>query len=362
MPIMVSNNGGKVQVVHESGVSCEADLEKYVSQNPESLPLHEIKENARLMVIGNQFPAGRYPIDVLGIDADGDVYIIETKLFRNPDKRRVISQVLDYGAALWRSYSDGESFISEADRQLSGRGATGLEESLSKFFKLEDDRIRLLIENIRNNVQNGNFRFIMLMDHLHDELKELIQFLNLRSGLYFYAVEMEFYRLDGLEIVIPNLYGAETVKTSSRRSSASRRFWDEGSFFEALGNQLQDDQLKAVRKLYDFVKREGEPRWGSGQTALLAARFPGYDKESMFYIEESGRLSIWVDVLADKHKSDAVYSALLRRRAEALNAAGLGTHGRGNYPECWGYEIDQWAARVDKFIAVFEGLIRNRGG
>jgi hypothetical protein len=48
------------------------------------------------------FPTNSGPIDALGINKDGEIYIIETKLYKNPDKRLVVAQVLDYGASLWQ--------------------------------------------------------------------------------------------------------------------------------------------------------------------------------------------------------------------------------------------------------------------
>ena len=41
---------------------------------------------------------------VIGFGAEGEVYGIETKLARNPDRRTVVAQALDYGAALWTGY------------------------------------------------------------------------------------------------------------------------------------------------------------------------------------------------------------------------------------------------------------------
>ena len=58
-------------------------------------------------------------------------------------------------------------------------------------------------------MNDGNFKFVVLMDHLPLQLKELIVFLNNNSEFTIYAVELEFYKHQNFEILIPKLYGAE---------------------------------------------------------------------------------------------------------------------------------------------------------
>ena len=59
--------------------------------NADCLPLHDLKDNFRLFILAREFAThrGGY-IDLLGVDADGEVYIIETKLDKNADKRRIL--------------------------------------------------------------------------------------------------------------------------------------------------------------------------------------------------------------------------------------------------------------------------------
>lgn len=59
-------------------------------------------------------------IDAVALDQNGDIYLIETKLYKNPDKRQVIAQVLDYGASLWTRVASRESQIFLTRGQLPG--------------------------------------------------------------------------------------------------------------------------------------------------------------------------------------------------------------------------------------------------
>ena len=76
-------------------------LQDYILNNSEALPLGELRDDLQFLVVAREFSTAVGPIDAVGIDDRGEVYLIETKLYRNADKRRVLAQVLDYGAALW---------------------------------------------------------------------------------------------------------------------------------------------------------------------------------------------------------------------------------------------------------------------
>lgn len=71
------------------GVPLERQLEDYIEADPSLL-------GEPIMLIGRQVPTGYGYIDLLGIDADGALYVLELKRERTP--RDVVAQVLDYGS------------------------------------------------------------------------------------------------------------------------------------------------------------------------------------------------------------------------------------------------------------------------
>jgi len=98
---------GKMKRVVGESIDFEKDFENWLENSP-SVLLDDDDKNT-VMWIGRQVNAtvgdiGKYP-DLLGIDADGDLVIVELKKGRTP--REVIAQILEYaswGAAL--SYDD----------------------------------------------------------------------------------------------------------------------------------------------------------------------------------------------------------------------------------------------------------------
>ncbi len=220
MPIIISRDGKSARRIDVSVMESEGFLQTYIAKNPEallaSLPFDDIQDNLKLMPIGTEFPSrSGERIDVLAIDNQGNIYIVETKLFKNPDKRRVVAQVLDYGAFLWKKYGgDPSGFIAAIEEHLD----ESLGVALPNFFGLEASEAIICIDQIKNNIKKGEFQFVVLMDELHDALRDLINFLNQKCEIAIYAVEMEFYRDEGLEIVIPKVFGAESRKKARENS------------------------------------------------------------------------------------------------------------------------------------------------
>ena len=95
MAIIVQREGERVKIISESRFPNEAKLQRYVYENPEVLPISDIKEDAQFTVLDKETPVGTGSINILGVDSEGDLYIIETKLFANSDKRKLLAQVLD---------------------------------------------------------------------------------------------------------------------------------------------------------------------------------------------------------------------------------------------------------------------------
>jgi hypothetical protein len=212
MAIIVSNNGKDAVKLDPSEFQLEDHLQEYIHNNPEAIPLYEINEDIRLLVLAREFPTGSGPIDAIGVDQSGNIYLIETKLYRNNDKRLVVAQVLDYGASLWRHSIDFNEFISLLDAKSHRAFDMPLDEKLQEFFSIDLVQTEQLLANIHKCLNTGTFKFVVLMDKLHDRLRDLIVYMNSNSNFDIYAVELEYYRHKDFEIIIPHLYGAEVKK------------------------------------------------------------------------------------------------------------------------------------------------------
>lgn len=263
MAIIISKNGKNAKRVDKTLITKEGYLQKYIYDNPESIPM---KDDVQLLILAREFPTDSGPIDAVGIDKNGEIYLIETKLYKNPDKRLVVAQVLDYGAALWHAH-DADDFFELLRDKVNDTFKVSIEQHIKDFYKekeeLEDDDIEGLIENLKRNVEKGKFRFVVLMDTLSERLKNLIIFINENSYFDIYAVEVEYYKHDEYEILIPKLFGAESAKVDGGGSGRGK--WDANKFFSTAAESVgQGAPYKLLQDIYNFTTENAELDWGTG--------------------------------------------------------------------------------------------------
>ncbi len=247
MTIIVSKNGKDSKKLEHTDFPNEDYLQQYITENPDSIPLYDIKENIKLLIIAREFSTNSGPIDAIGIDQDGQLYIVETKLYKNPDKRRVVAQVLDYGASLWKYFGDFEQFLRRLDDITEAHFQISFEEKLKEYFGFSDEEIPQILETMNTNLSEGNIKFVVLMDKLTVELKDLISFVNQNSNFTIHPVELEFYKFDDYEIMIPKIYGIETRKTTKVTDRAGPR--SEEYHFEKCDEHAQQLYQKLKEKV-----------------------------------------------------------------------------------------------------------------
>ncbi|MCX6761030.1 MAG: hypothetical protein NTZ84_02940 [Candidatus Nealsonbacteria bacterium] len=294
MAIIISKNGKNAKKIDKSSFDKEDYLQKYIYDNPDAIPLYDIKEDIRLLILAREFPTNSGPIDALGIDKEGQIYIIETKLYKNPDKRTVIAQALDYGSALWRHTNDFNEFIDEINRHVLKIFDISINQKIEEFFDINKEDVDKVLDAIKSNLEEGSFHFVVLIDKLDDRLKDLIVFVNQNSQFDIFAVELEYYKHDDYEIIIPRLYGAE-VKKDIEVSSSARKEWNKERFFQAIIQQLERPQADSMKKIYEgFENMADEIRWGTG--SLVGSYAPILNKiaanKSLLSIYSNGKLNI----------------------------------------------------------------------
>ena len=146
MAIIISEDGRNAQKIDKSRISKEGYLQEYILNNPESIPVYELKEDKKLFVAKREFSTNSGPIDALAIDQYGDIYIVETKLYKNPDKRTVVAQALDYGAALWKHFNDFSEFIAILNNESQKIFNMTFQEKVAEFFELDADQLSAMIK------------------------------------------------------------------------------------------------------------------------------------------------------------------------------------------------------------------------
>lgn len=351
MAIIISKNGKNAVKVEKSSFDKEDFLQQYIYENPESIPLYDIKEDVRLLILAREFQTNSGPIDALGVDRDGEIYIVETKLFRNPDKRTVIAQALDYGAALWKHSGDFAQFISALDAAVNKTFDMSLVAKLRDFFGLSEEEAAALLENVRRNLSEGAFRFVVLMDKLDDRLKDLVIYVNQNSQFDVYAVEFEYYKHETQEIIIPKIFGAEVKKEMAVTFSGPRRQWSESAMLDDAKQKLSREEYDAFKRIYDFSKqRATEVRLGTGAYASFSPIFTKLSSKSLFTLTADKRLSFNFEWIAkDNERTAEIFK-------EKLESIGF------SFPENFksirpSVLADEWLPRGEKFLSVISEML-----
>ena len=123
LPVFIGADGARAElkpVKLGAGTFDEGWLQDLIHRNPTILPISEIERAfGDVLAVAREVPCGHGFIDNLFVTPDGNIVLVETKLWRNSQMRReVVAQTLDYVAALsGMSYGDLEKCIAKAQHR-----------------------------------------------------------------------------------------------------------------------------------------------------------------------------------------------------------------------------------------------------
>ena len=312
MAIIVSKKSSEgAQVITKSDFALERNLQDYICKHPEAISV----DDNRLLVIARELQTQSGAIDAFAVDARGDLYIVETKLYRNPDKRIVLAQMLDYGASLWR-HADFDQLLSTFDKAAAQNWKLPLRNKLAEFFSLAEESVDALVDAMARNLSDGKLKFVVLMDTLEDRLKDLITYVNENSEFDIYAVQVELYKYDDFEIVIPKLYGAE-VKKEVTRGGRDRELWTWERFRERL-NDLGDNSALAAEQILQWAEENGiKLDWTASQSGSCILCFYNSRGKGFYPFKLSGNGTIGWNAPHQEDKSPSPFDRV-ENRAEIL--------------------------------------------
>jgi hypothetical protein len=225
----------------------EVELQKLLAQTPSLVSLEEIRPGSSPLIVAiEEYPLPIGSIDLLAFTAEGDIAIIECKLAANSEiKRKVIGQVLEYAAYLWKmSYED-------LDQKVKIKTGQHLADLLGDSFAQPEDE-EVFRENIESALITGKFILVIVVDEINEELGRIVNYLNVcgNPSFAFSALEMRRYKKDELEMLVPHVLGVPQVKVTS--SNSGRIKWDEDSFFQSMKTSQPEKVVELARDLYTW--------------------------------------------------------------------------------------------------------------
>lgn len=188
-----------------SGQMSEAQLQDFVHNNPQCLPIAEIDPiYAGPVPLCREMRTNAGAIDNFMITPSGLPVLIECKLWRNPEGRReVVGQILDYAKELSRwTASDLQR---EVARRVEREGNPVL--ALLREAGHEIDEIAFN-DALTHNLKRGRFLLLIIGDGIREGVETIAEYLQAHAGLHFSLglVEMPIYDADGgLRLIVPRV-------------------------------------------------------------------------------------------------------------------------------------------------------------
>jgi hypothetical protein len=288
----------------------ESELQKLLVESPSLVTIDEIREGVSSLVYAvSEFGLpGSGSTDVLAFTSQGDIAVIECKLAANPEiKRKVIGQILEYAAYLWKmSYEQVDNRI----QQLKGKS---LAELIAESIAGEWDE-ELFRDGVRQTLENGSFILVIVVDEINEELRRIVRYLNecSKSAFSLHALEMNRFQADRTEVLVPYLYGASTKPPTSQQ----RGQWSEDEFFKVLKEKNQPDIVRTVTDLYKWSIDTADRIWfGTGkETGSFTFHYLKDGKTiSIFTIYTNGKLTLnygWLVKPLQKETLEGFHNAI----------------------------------------------------
>jgi len=293
MKILVRNEGQKNwKTVISFSYKAEADLQKLLSDSPDLIPSKEMRDNAGDLIAAiREFPLPIGSVDLVAFSAYGDIAIIECKLADNPEvKRKVIGQVLEYGAALWgMSYEDFDLIIT----QKTGKSLADFIRDSVEDPDWDEEGFRVHIEQ---NLKDGDFILVIVVDEINENMTQIVRFINACGNptFSFAALEMRRFHSDMTEILVPRVDG--DVRKPKQAVPSERVSWNKEKVITDAKEKLSPNAFILFEDLFAFCETHSQAsvKFGTGKANGSITFYALKDslKASIFSVYSHGDLMI----------------------------------------------------------------------
>ncbi len=172
----------------------EAKLQALLAQHPSLLPIDELsQEHGPMICLGREVATNAGPLDILYVSPSGNLSIVETKLWHNPEARRtVISQIIDYTKEInaW-SYEDLDNAVKKT-RCPGAEGLSIFDRVSSVHPDLDEGRF---VDNVTRCLQDGRFLLVIAGNGIREGVQAMAEFLEPSLHFRLALVELGLFRM-----------------------------------------------------------------------------------------------------------------------------------------------------------------------
>ncbi|GAB1511249.1 hypothetical protein [Actinophytocola sp. KF-1] len=300
--VLIKSDRGWVPAVLTSFES-ESALQELLHQDPSLIPGCEGAAMVRELSI-----PGVGSADLVSVDSEGVVTLVECKLKANPQIRReIIGQIIAYASGL-----AGTSYR-QFDIAFTNRSGTPLLESVEAATGAEIDAESFRAA-VATRLSTGAFRLVVAVDQITDELRQSVEYLNqhLSDSVLVMALEMGYLKHNGVEVLVPQTYGAELESLKRHSPTAPKRRWTTDDIATAIALIPEQDQRVALAHLLKHAD-DNAAKFKGGTGANPSA---GY-----YYLVAGARRSMWSLYLKPQGATIAINLGSIANTSPALAQA-----------------------------------------
>ena len=320
-PIVVSQSNQSVVLdrIPLSSINSDSFSEKWLQNilfaNPQCLPVREIDPHiGKLIPICTEIETGAGPADILYVTPTGQIVLVETKLWRNPEARRaVVAQILDYAKQLttW-TYEDLARQSAIATKQGPGY--------LLACLQNHGVEEAMLVDGINRSLKTGDFLLLIVGDGIRSGVESLVGFIERYGNLHFglSLIEVAVYKLPDSESLLlqPRILAkSEVIKRTvlndfSEVKGGNKPPNKDAPWFEQFWNEYL-----AKLRLDDLTQPPVKPTKG---TNVFLAMPPsgGAAWISVYIAQGSGSAGVYLSLSKNFNKLDSYYEQLFSQQED----------------------------------------------
>lgn len=182
---------GRVLRRIESSVGDAKDerwLQDLIFKHPELLPASQFDESlSQVVPLAREVGTNAGSIDNLYITPEGRLILVETKLWKNPEKHRtVVAQIIDYAkeVSVW-SYDELDRAVLRARRAADGSDGLGVDEIIRAYLAPVGLSSSEFQERVIENMRTGRFLLLIVGDRISPNVALLSAAIHGVPGLEF---------------------------------------------------------------------------------------------------------------------------------------------------------------------------------
>lgn len=236
------NRDGKTEPLKRAafgGGYSESWLQQLLFENPQSLPLQEIDPAyQQVCPLCMEMNTGSGPVDIVYVTPQGRLMIIETKLWKNPEARRVVvGQILDYAKELksWK-YADLQR---EVSRRTGIKGNSPYHIVTSRFGEIDE---AVFVDGVTQSLQHGDFMLIIAGDGIRQDAQGIVEFIQDTGQMRFVLalIEVAVYKHPVSELFF--IQPRTLVKTQQIRRDIDYGFVNNAAGFTATDDPIDEKE------------------------------------------------------------------------------------------------------------------------